>query len=123
MSVELAKLPDQVASKQKQERRGDKSDEGLNQPQLGLTLAPANSVAGAGSEGVVVTEVAPNGPAAERGMQSGDVILEIGGKKVSTPAEVRDAVGAARKDNKSNVLVRMKRENNSRFITLPVAKG
>jgi serine protease Do len=71
----------------------------------------------------VVTEVTPNGPAAERGMQNGDVILEIGGKKVASPADVRDAVNAARKDNKSNVLVRMKRENNSRFITLPVAKG
>jgi serine protease Do len=72
---------------------------------------------------VVITEVQPDGPAAERGMQNGDVILEIGGKKVSSPADVRDAVSAARKENKSNVLVRMKRENNSRFITLPVSKG
>jgi len=123
VSVELAKLPDQVAAANQPRRGGDKPEDGLSQPQLGLTLAPANSVAGAGAEGVVVTEVTPNGPAAERGMQSGDVILEIGGKKVATPADVRDAVSAARKDNKSNVLVRMKRENNSRFITLPVAKG
>jgi hypothetical protein len=36
---------------------------------------------------------------------------------------VRDAMSAARKDNKSNVLVRLKREDNSRFITLPVAKS
>jgi serine protease Do len=123
VSVELAKLPDQVAAANQPRRGGDKPDDGLSQPQLGLTLAPAASVAGAGSEGVVVTEVTPNGPAAERGMQNGDVILEIGGKKVASPADVRDAVNAARKDNKSNVLVRMKRENNSRFITLPVAKG
>jgi serine protease Do len=123
VDVELAKLPDQVqASLPSRKDRG--SEEGRQaQPQLGLTLAPANSVAGAGAEGVVITEVQPNGPAAERGMQSGDVILEIGGKKVATPTDVRDAVDAARKDNKANVLVRMKRENNSRFITLPVAKG
>jgi len=123
VSVELAKLPDQVAAANQPRRGGDKPEDGQSQQQLGLTLAPAASVAGAGSEGVVVTEVTPNGPAAERGMQNGDVILEIGGKKVASPADVRDAVNAARKDSKSNVLVRMKRENNSRFITLPVAKG
>jgi serine protease Do len=123
IDVELAKLPDQVQAAAPA-RPGEKKEEGgVTQPQLGLTLAPANSVAGAGSEGVVITEVQPDGPAAERGMQNGDVILEIGGKKVSSPAEVRDAVSAARKENKSNVLVRMKRENNSRFITLPVSKG
>jgi len=123
IDVELAKLPDQVQAAAPS-RPNEKEDKGgVAQPQLGLTLAPANSVAGAGGEGVVITEVQPNGPAAERGMQSGDVILEVGGKKVSTPGEVRDAVSAARKENKANVLVRMKRENNSRFITLPVAKG
>ena len=122
IDVELAKLPDQVQAAAPT-RRGQQDESGTAQPQLGLSLAPANSVAGAGNEGVVVTQIEPNGPAAERGMQSGDVILEIGGRKVSTPAEVRDAVGAAQKENKSNVLVRMKRENNSRFITLPVSKG
>src|SRR5690606_126190 len=67
VSVELGKLPDQVAVANQPRRGGGKADEGLNQPQLGLTLAPANSVAGAGSEGVVITDVTPNGPAAERG--------------------------------------------------------
>jgi serine protease Do len=124
IDVELAKLPDQLqASKPAQPDDNKKDESGVSQPQLGLTLAPANSVAGAGAEGVVITDVEADGPAAERGMQSGDVILEVGGKKVSSPADVRDAVSAARKENKSNVLVRMKRENNSRFITLPVAKG
>jgi serine protease Do len=123
VSVELAKLPDQVAAANEPRRGGNQKEDGLAQPQLGLTLAPAASVAGAGNEGVVITEVEPNGPAAERGMQSGDVILEVGGKKVSSPADVRDAVNTARKENKANVLVRMKRENNSRFVTLPVAKG
>jgi serine protease Do len=122
LAVELARLPDQMqASAPTQPTPQDES--GASQPQLGLTLAPANSVAGAGNEGVVVTEVQPDGPAAERGMQNGDVILEIGGRKVSNPADVRAAVETARKENKSNVLVRMKRENNSRFLTLPVSKG
>ncbi len=123
ITVELAKLPEQVQASRQPQRGEGGQDDGDSQPQLGLTLAPASAVAGAGGEGVVVTEVDPSGPAAERGMQSGDVILEVGGRKVSTPADVRDAIGAARKENKSNVLVRMRRDENSRFITLPVAKG
>jgi serine protease Do len=118
--VKLAKLPDQV---QAATPPASKSESGTTEPRLGLSLAPANSVAGAGNEGVVVTEVDPTGPAAERGMQSGDVILEVGGKKVATANEVRDAIGAARKENKTVVLMRVKRENSTRFVTLPVAKG
>jgi serine protease Do len=117
--VILAKLPEQAqaaAPKPRDEKRD-------SEPQLGLTLAPANSVAGAGSEGVVVTEVEPDGPAAERGIVPGDVILEIGGKKVASPAEVRDTIAAAKKENKTVVLLRVKRENSTRFVTLPVARG
>ncbi len=61
-------------------------------PRLGLTLAPAGQVAGSGSEGVVVTEVDPDGVAAEHGFKTGDVILEVGGKTVARPADVREAI-------------------------------
>ena len=54
-------------------------------PRLGLTLAPAGQVAGSGKEGVVVTDVDPNGLAAEHGFKTGDVILEVAGKKVANP--------------------------------------
>ena len=56
---------------------------------LGLTLAPAARVAGAGSEGVVVTGIDSSGVAADHGFSTGDVILEVAGKSVSTPSDVR----------------------------------
>jgi serine protease Do len=121
INVTLAKLPEQVQAAAPQKSEEPKG--GTEEPRLGLTLAPANSVAGSGNEGVVVTEVDPAGPAAERGMVAGDVILQVAGKSVSSPAEVRDAIAAARKENKSVVLLRVKRENNTRFVTLPVARG
>jgi serine protease Do len=88
---------------------------------LGLTLAPAGRVSGAGSEGVVVTGVDSGGAAADR-FTTGDVILEVAGKTVSTPSEVRDVIATARNDGKRSVLVRVKSGDNTRFVALPVGR-
>ena len=64
-------------------------------PHLGLTLAPAADVAGAGGPGVAVIGVDPDGPAAEQGFQTGDIILDVGGKAVANAADVRKAIGEA----------------------------
>jgi serine protease Do len=90
---------------------------------LGLTLAPAARVAGSGSEGVVVTGVDSSGVAAERGFSTGDVILEVAGKSVSTPADVREVVASARTEGKRTVLVRVKKGDNTRFVALPIGNG
>jgi len=125
VTLTLGELPSSKAAKADTDRddRGDRSGRGTTVPNLGLTLAPANSVAGAGKDGVVVVEVDPNSPSAERGFKEGDVILEVGGKLVMTPGEVRDAVNAARAENKHSVLVRVRSGDSSRFVALPVAKG
>ena len=90
---------------------------------LGLTLAPATRVQGAGDNGVVVTGVDTSGVAAEHGFSTGDVILEISGKSVSTPGDVRNAIGVARKDGRKNVLMRVKSGDNTRFVALPIGQG
>jgi serine protease Do len=90
---------------------------------LGLTLAPASRVAGAGNEGVAVTGVDSSGVAADHGFSTGDVILEVGGKSVSTPADVRKMIASARTEGKRTVLVRVKSGDNTRFVALPVGRG
>ena len=45
---------------------------------------------------VVTMRVDPNGVAAEKGLQQGDVILNVGGKAVSASNDVRSAVNAGR---------------------------
>ena len=98
-------------------------DSGADLGKLGLTLAPAARVAGSGAEGVVVTGVDSSGIAADHGFSTGDVILEVAGKSVSTPADVRDVVSSARTDGKRSVLMRVKKGDNTRFVALPLGNG
>jgi serine protease Do len=92
-------------------------------PRLGLTVAPASSVAGAGKTGVVVTDVDPRSAAAERGFKEGDVILEVAGKSVSNPGDVRDAIKAAHADNKNTVLMRVRTGDASHYVAVPLGNG
>lgn len=126
LSMTLGELPNakQAKADTDQNDGGNKAAKGnVKVPNLGLTLAPASSVAGAGKEGVVVTDVEANSASAERGFKEGDVILEVAGKLVGTPSEVRDAITAARADKKNSVLVRVKSGESSRFVAVPVGKG
>ncbi len=88
---------------------------------LGLRLSSARDVQGAGEEGVAVVGVDPNGRAAAKGLKEGDVILEVGGKAVSRPAEVTAGVEAARKDGKKAVLMKVKSAEGARFVAVPFA--
>jgi len=49
--------------------------------------------------------------------------LEVGGKLVSTPADVRTVITDARSEGKRSVLVRLKSGENTRFVALPVGRG
>jgi len=124
VNLTLGQLPNTLEAKADNDN-DDKGGvtRGTDVPKLGLTVAPANSVAGAGKEGVVVTEVDPKSAAAERGFKEGDVILEVAGKNVANAGDVREAINAARADNKNSVLMRIKSGGSSRFVAVPLAKG
>ncbi len=124
VNLTLGQLPNTIEAKADNDN-DDKGSvtRGTDVPKLGLTVAPANSVAGAGKEGVVVTEVDPKSAAAERGFKEGDVILEVAGKNVTNAGDVREAINAARADNKNSVLMRIKSGGSSRFVAVPLAKG
>ena len=96
---------------------------GTDVPKLGLMLAPAGQVAGSGSEGVVITDVDPNGLASEHGFKTGDVILEVGGKKVASPEDVRNSIADAHKSGKRTVLMRLKSDDATRFVAIQIARG
>ena len=92
-------------------------------PHLGLSVAPANDVAGSGGEGVVVTRVDPNGPAADQGFQPGDIILDIGGRTVANAHDVRNALTEAKAQGKHDVLMRVKTGDATRFVAVPLGRA
>ncbi len=81
---------------------------------FGLTLAPA----GAGKTGVVISQIDPEGSAAQKGLHEGDVIVEVAGHAVSRPGDVRSAIDAARKDGRKAVLLRVRSADGTRFVAL-----
>ena len=119
VTLTLGELPNAKEARANSEDGDNSADLG----KLGLTLAPAARVSGSGSEGVVVTGVDSNGVAADHGFSTGDVILEVAGKSVSTPADIRDVVSTARTDGKRSVLMRVKKGDNTRFVALPLGNG
>jgi len=90
---------------------------------LGLALAPANEVSGAGGEGVAVVGVEPDSAAAEHGFKTGDVVLDVGGKAVGSVSDVRRALSDARANGKRHVLMRVKTADGTRFVAMPLAAG
>jgi len=108
------------------DRRRDRSDRGdrdrdmerSDGPRLGLSLAPAGD-----EPGVVVADVDPDGPAADFGLRPGDVILDIAGKAVSTPSDVRKAMQDARTDGKRSILMRVKSDRGTRFVAVPLGRA
>ena len=92
------------------------AESGRDMAKLGMKLARPRD----GEDGVRVADVDPDGPAAERGIQVGDIILDAGGKPAARPEDVAQAFAAARTDGRKAVLLRVKSEDSVRFVALPV---
>jgi serine protease Do len=118
VSLTLAELPKERAARI---AAPDSGQAGTDMPKLGFTLAPAGQVSRTDAEGVVVTKIDPDGVASERGFKIGDVILDVGGKKVASPADVSNALNDAQKEGKRNVLMRLKSDAATKFVALPTA--
>jgi serine protease Do len=123
VNLTLGQLPNAQEAKVDIDTDGNPATHSMDVPRLGLTIAPAGKVDGAGKDGVVVTKVEPKSAAAERGLKKGDVILEVAGKNISSTSDVSSALDAARKDRKSNVLMRLRSGDASHYVAVPLANG
>jgi serine protease Do len=98
-------------------------DRPASSSQLGLQVAPSSQVAGTDAQGLVITGIDPESAAAERGLRTGDIILNAGGKPVSAVADLTQAVAEARNQGRTSMLLRVQSGNGTRFVALPLPKA
>jgi serine protease Do len=121
VSAALAKMPNERVASTGGSDNGNTASTAA--PRLGLTVAPARDVNGAGNRGVVVTGVDPNGPAAAAGVEAGNVILDVGGKPVASRDDVVKQLQEAKAQGRGNVLLRVKAGDATQFVAVPFGKA
>ena len=73
------------------------------------------------TKGVVVTEVDPASPAAEKGIKAGDVIVEIAQEPVASVDDIAKGIDKVKNAGSKQVLLRLEGGNGDmRFVALPV---
>ena len=100
-------------------------DSPLNEaaPTLGVALARADEVAGAGDKGVAIVGVDPNGAAAAEGLTAGDVILDVAGKPVSAPEDVKSGFASAKSQGKRAVLMHVQTAAGDRYVAVALPEA
>ncbi len=92
--------------------------------QLGLSLVPLNENAraqyklGSKIQGVVVSQVDPGSPAADKNFRPGDVIVEVQNQPVKSPGEVEARIDAEVKAGKKVVLLLVNRGGDLTYVGL-----
>jgi serine protease Do len=117
VEVTLGTLPgeDQLASV---DQSGQATPTASPLQDFGMAVGPAED-----ESGVMVTDVDPNGQAAERGLQPGDVIISVGDAAVGSPADVEKMVENAKEGGMKAVLLRVKTGDQTRFVALSFARA
>ena len=79
---------------------------------------------GADTQGVLIIDVEEATDAAQRGIQAGDVILEVGNQQVTSAEDVAQLVAAARDESRSSVRLLLRtRDGGERFVALSIEQG
>jgi serine protease Do len=122
--VVLGKLPGSGNAPPKKEPAAPPPKGAQKHPKLGLTLAPLDGAArakfhvGKDVQGVVVVSVDPNGPAAEKAIRPGDVIVEVQNQPVHSPEDVAKRIDADSKSGKKVEVLLFNRRGNLAFVAL-----
>ncbi|HEX2470522.1 MAG TPA: DegQ family serine endoprotease [Candidatus Limnocylindrales bacterium] len=125
LEVEIAQMP----TEDKVVAMATDRDEATATPKLGVMLAeltpetreeldlPADAL------GVVIADVQPGSPAAEKGLQRGDLIIQADRQPMSDPAMVAEAVRAAVERGDEAILLLVKRDGQDRFVALELERA
>ena len=123
-SVTLARLEDgeKLASTDKE---GNAKPEAVTKTVLGLDLSALTDelrqkfAVKDEVKGVLITDVDPSSPAAEKRMKAGMILVEVAQEAVKSPADVSKKIDALKKAGKKNALLLVSdAQGSSQFVTL-----
>ncbi len=104
-----------------EEGAGQQGGEPASGGKLGISVEPLTPEIASqlrlrrGTQGVVIDSVDPDGPAAEQGLQQGDVIQEVNRQPVRSPEDLRSAL---QKSGNRPVLLLINRGGQTVFVTV-----
>jgi serine protease Do len=116
-----------VGTERAQQKLAEAGSERQGGP-LGLELAPlsADRRAALGEEarnGILVAGVTPGSRADDSGLQSGDIILSIGGRPVTTPDDAIARIRAAQREKRDALPLLVMRDGTTAFLALDLKDG
>ena len=122
VEVKLAERPDEKDQGGRTPSKGGQDKEqgdllGLSVQDVTPQLARQSQVDPA-TKGAVVVDVAPDSPAADAGLEPGDVVLEVNRRAVASAAEYKNAVKAVKKGD--TALVRVRRGQATQYVPVRV---
>jgi serine protease Do len=120
VAVKLGKFPSGKELAKVETGKPASEPQATEMDQLGLSVAPGT---GTNKDGVVVTNVENASDAAQKGIKSGDVILEVGGHAVKSPDDLANGVKEATKLGRKAVLIRLKSGDQTRFVAVQLKKS
>ena len=132
LPVTIGELKDEEEQAAAPQKPGGKDRQAPGQrsvPALGLTVAGITPDLrdkfnlSEEAKGVVVTDVSARGPAAEKGIRAGDVIVEIGQEPVASPKDVADRIESAKKAGRRSVLMLVENDRGLRFVAVRLDEG
>ncbi len=115
-SVTLGKLDESKPAAPSQPTPPADVPAGPVETSVGLVLVP-----NAEGEGLLIQDVNPDSPAAEKGFGVGDAILEVNNTPVSSVEDFEKAIQAVKDAGRSTALVKAQRDGATRFVGLPLS--
>ena len=128
LQVTVAEMPDDVkqASAEETEPAAPPTPKATALAGLGVQIAPISPTTRSryriapDQKGVVITDVKGDSVAAQRGLQPGNVIMEVQQESVATTGDVEQKLSRARAAHRKSVLLLVQTQDGMRFVPLPI---
>ncbi len=124
--VKIGELEEEKIAQSLPRFSGRKDDIPSAEKVLGMRLVPLNDSLrekydlDEAIEGLFILKVDRGSSAAERGIRSGDVIVEAGQKPIKTVEDLEDQIRSAEKQDRGSILLLVSRNSTNLFVAIPL---